>query len=364
MSSRLPSLIVVAVLSLTVTAASAQGPGLVSWEAPDECPTATEVTRRVEQLLGSPEALAGSPVRMRAAVTSSGDGTFVLSLRGERGARELRGESCEVVADAAALIVAMAVDPDAVAETQLDGESAPAVPVERTDAPTPIAASLAAPSPNLLSVSVAAPATAPAAMRAGNVASARTASDVARAAVVEAGDDGASEPLVFGIALGATGDLGALPGASLGPALAGSVETGALRVELRAAILPSREARAGNHATARGDLSLVAAGARACAVALRGGVELGPCAGIEAGAMHATGRGVSAPSSATALWAAADAGGFVAVPLAGPFLLRADVAAVVAVNRPAFVIDGVPGVVHRPSAVGGRLGLSAEARFR
>ena len=359
-------------LSLVATAAEAQ----VAWEVPDGagCPTEAEVRARAESLLAGSMAVT-QPTPMRAHVRALGDGTFELSLATDAGARELRGESCDVVADAAALIYAMTIDPDVVArlaaaeeptlETARAGRASLAEVLE-VPAPAGPSAMRNARGPLIASVVSAAPVARDDARRA----------DEQREAAVDAERSGEQPPLAteaelddgpgptWALGAGATGDAGLLPSISIGPTAHAGVELGALRIDARAMFSPSREAHLENHATARGDVSFVGGEARGCAVALRAAVELAPCAGITAGAMQAEGRGVSSPGSSAAPFFAVSAGGTAALPIAEWLALRADLSAVVPITRPAFVIDGVDGVVHRPSAVGARLALSAEVRLR
>jgi hypothetical protein len=112
-------------------------------------------------------------------------------------------------------------------------------------------------------------------------------------------------------------------------------------------------------------VSFVGGEARVCAVALRAAtIELGPCAGVTAGAIQAEGRGVSSPGSSSAPFFAVSAGGSAALPIADWLALRADLAAIVPITRPEFVIDGIEGVVHEPSVVGARLAIGAEVRLQ
>lgn len=96
---------VVAGAIVTWASSSAAEPGklVLRWDAPSECPTEAEVLRSVEQLLGASDVAldADATVEPRA-------GGFHLSLRWRTAAasatRELEGEACGELAQAAALM--------------------------------------------------------------------------------------------------------------------------------------------------------------------------------------------------------------------------------------------------------------------
>jgi hypothetical protein len=315
---------------------------------------------------------------MRARVRALEDATFELTLESDAGAREIRGESCEVVADAAALIYAMTIDPNVVAriaaaepgDTDVAGDTAASIAAvdlaSRLEGPRPRAGARTRPVPLIGSMVSAAPTARDDERRAVEAQASDDAaerSDI-RAVTAPVLDDAADGP-TWAFGAGAVGDAGLLPGVSVGAAAHAGLELDALRVEIRAMIAPAREARLDNHETARGAVSFVGGEARACAVALRAAaIELGPCAGVTAGAIQAEGRGVSSPGSSSAPFFAVSAGGSAALPIADWLALRADLAAIVPITRPEFVIDGIEGVVHEPSVVGARLAIGAEVRLQ
>jgi hypothetical protein len=79
----------------------------VTWTAPAGCPDAGHFAARVQAHLGDPQAADGIPVEVR---ITRADGRFALVLRTEHGERALDGEHCADLVEAAALIVAMALD--------------------------------------------------------------------------------------------------------------------------------------------------------------------------------------------------------------------------------------------------------------
>lgn len=81
----------------------------LAWDAPPDCPDAAEVRQQLERLLdGSPERDASA----RGQITREDDG-FVLRLEVDGGAKELRAAECEPLGRAAALLLSIALSPDA-----------------------------------------------------------------------------------------------------------------------------------------------------------------------------------------------------------------------------------------------------------
>lgn len=97
---------------LAFAGAPAPDPSL-GWTAPAPCPTQAAVARRVDGLLGGADPR--SDVAFVATVTAD-DGSFALELvtrwsDGRADRREMSSPSCDRLADAAALMVAIALDP-------------------------------------------------------------------------------------------------------------------------------------------------------------------------------------------------------------------------------------------------------------
>ena len=299
------------------------------WSAPVGCPSGARVEQEVERLLASVATRPPRPLVVDAVVEAEPEGSLRvrLELAGDGGprVRELRAASCVALADAAALIIAMTIDPDAVAATQ------PPAPPPSPPVPVPVPVPALLPPPPL---PAAAPVPAPP----------------------------PSRPR-FHLLAWAQADVGTLPGASFAAGGAAAVSFGALRVELGLGASPARAAVIPQRPSAGGDVSLIAGSAGACfGVLAPGPIELAPCAALEIGRLHAAGFGVSAPDQGSALWTAARAGGRLGWwpwPSFG-IVIRAEAA--VPFARPRFVLDNL-GAVHRPGPVSGRLGGGLEARF-
>ncbi|HXU60162.1 MAG TPA: hypothetical protein VN962_00575 [Polyangia bacterium] len=107
------------VLGLTRGAGAAppRAPVTLTWEAPAGCPTVEEVTGELAgELDRTPPKAGASPSLVTAAVqvaADSGDswqGRLTLNVQGARSERRFQAESCDAVASAAALIIAVALD--------------------------------------------------------------------------------------------------------------------------------------------------------------------------------------------------------------------------------------------------------------
>lgn len=109
----------------------------LDWHAPDSCPDQEEVLERANRMLSGSQAVV--EVRARADVTAELDGTWRVSLQtqvgAELGERTLAGESCDAVASASALLLALTVDPNAALESE--PEPPPPPPPPEPDPPLP-----------------------------------------------------------------------------------------------------------------------------------------------------------------------------------------------------------------------------------
>jgi hypothetical protein len=99
----------------------------LSWDAPAQCPSVEQVRARVDELLVVAPA-EGEAIAAEVQVVASEAG-FVASLRlrsGEReGLRELGDPDCRELAEALALIIALAVDPELMSREPVDEEPEP-----------------------------------------------------------------------------------------------------------------------------------------------------------------------------------------------------------------------------------------------
>jgi len=298
----------------------------LAWNAPPECPTQRDVLEEIHRRLGGTPAPGRSRLRASGTVQREGDGRYRVHLTtdvgGVGGDKELDDASCSALTDAAALVLALTFDPEAVAAAS----ASPRPPGQ------------AAPVPAI------------------SLPSSRLAAPDRSAATAEPGWH-------VGAHLAADGALGVLPGVALGLGAGASLLVSRLRAELGFAWFPTRTGQLQNHSgPGGGDFKLVAGSAAGCFAALRAPVELGPCLGLDAGVMSAEGRDAPRKGSGTGVWLAPFAMGLAVAPLTDVIGLRAEVGAEVPIFRNHFVLENL-GVVHRAAPVAGRAALGAEVRF-
>lgn len=276
-------------LALALGAASPVEPG-VSWQAPHGCSDATAVRRRIEDLLRRP--LASGEVTVEGVVQAE-DAGFVLRLRVRAGEvideRTLRADRCPALADTAALVAAVMIDP-AVADTVL---------VPEPDAPPPDAIDGASPESDGADAASETDTAAtegdgaevvnpePGAADAREPTAASVASERSAAAEPSRAADGSEASRASAglwLRARAGGEFGAVPGGTGGAALGLAFGGPRLRVELEGQYWIGRRAES-THAAARIHLGLVAA--RVCGVIPRRPLAVALCGGVELGAARA-----------------------------------------------------------------------------
>lgn len=254
----------------------------VSWQAPASCADAAAVRSRIEDLLRRP--LAPDEVRVEALVEPEGDG-FLLRLRVHAGevidTRELRAERCDALAETAALVAAVMVDPEVASALLVPDPPPPEREPEPAPAPEPEPEPAPDPAPEPESDPAPEPEPAP--------------------------EPAASPRLDAGrgpwLRVRAGGEIGAIPRGTGGFALGVAAGGARLRGELEGQYWIGRETQSAN-GSARIQLGLVAA--RACAVIPRRPLSAALCAGFELGAMRADAI-TPAPLTRHRLWFAAQA---------------------------------------------------------
>jgi hypothetical protein len=329
---------VLAVALLATGSAAAQTPsaGLVlRWRAPRGCPSEGEVIAAVTRLLGRPVE-DPSPRRVAVARIRRARRGWSLRITVSTGAtrrhRALAGDTCDEVSEAAALVLALAIDPDVAAR--------PAGPPDPPPTPPP-AVSIAPPS---------APPTAPPPAPAPPAIPPSTPPRVA--------------PSLRGFArLEALGDLGAQPALTWGATLVVGLSVRAFRAELSATYFgPQRALVRPGDPTQGGDISLVAGSLRGCLAAPIGPVDLGGCAGAELGVQSGAAFGVNRPSRGEALWVALPLAATLRRSLSRRFGVHVEAGASIPLLRRQFAIEGL-GAVFRPAPITVRASLGAEVMF-
>jgi hypothetical protein len=294
----------------------------VSWQAPAECPDAAQLEAAIARYLGSrPATLLPGTLRAEAIVRGV-DGVFELGLvvetRGGTSLTTIRADACELLVRAAALKIAVAVDPLAV----LDRVEAPASPPEPPQE-TEVAPMVEPPPP---------PPPPPPPRRVAGL-----------------------------IRLDGGMSYGDLPEFGGGVAITAGVAFERWRLEVAGALWPTRRARLDAVAGAGADLLLSTATVRGCPAPTLGKVELPLCLGIEGGAMRGAGFGLDDARVAARPWVAALFGLGLAWPFAPRWALRVEAHAAVALLRPEFVVEGA-GRLHRANAVVPRILVGLELR--
>jgi hypothetical protein len=309
-----------------VALASAQDTLDFQWRAPEGCPSPSEVRKDIDGLLGG---AAGERVRQNLSVHATVEHgvrwlvTLETRSRTATGHRTLEAVSCQALGSATALIVALIIDPDAVAAH-----------AKQAKAPEPSPLPVAAPAPSASPSSV------------------EEASPVARATFVLAG-------------LGAAGTIGVLPGPDLDLTATLGLARGPWRAELRAAYglvnVSSDPLSQASSAYAR--FRFLAGTLAGCWMVSRAVVELGPCVDVELGAVRGEGVGPLEVDSKDTPWFGLGAGGVLIFKATSwlQFPVHAD--AVVPLWRPNYVFRHADSPLFRSWPVGGRLSAGIEARF-
>jgi hypothetical protein len=294
----------------------------LEWSAPKGCPGRAVVLARMTRLLGKPPDSTREPALwVRAEVTelpSQAHDRFRVRLLSQTAEgpseRSVDGVSCERVTDAAVLILAMAIDAEAVAARLNSPPPPPPAPPPPRREPTP-----------------------------------------------------APEPAPPRIALwtraGALADAGALPRINPGFAVGIGVSVGRVWLEAQGTKWLAQRIESPDRPGAGGRFERRAFALRTCFEVSAGWFSAGPCAGTTLGWMSGEGYGISDPEDGGSAWVEAFAGGALRLRLSELFALRADLDAVTPLVNPRFSIGGV-GSVHRAPFVFGRGALALELHFR
>jgi hypothetical protein len=307
------------VLAGVATPRSAAASVMLDWAAPDVCPSSAAVSDAIDRSVG--ESQSAARVHARVVVTQEGrafQADIDLGDSGSGQTRHIEADSCSELADAVALVVALAADSDV-----------PASPREtpRHDAPPERPAPAQDTRPRALP--------APGPSRDDWSASASFALDTAILPTPAPGAD---------IALG------------YGPSRA--------TVEIDGTFLAPQSATLADRPSQGARMWLAQAGARACYAVVVAQVDVGPCAGGGVASIFANGFGGSPdlPKNAMAIISVGALGARARLLVGRRLVLRLTAEAVIPSSRPTFEIDGGGDVFHVPAA-SFRAALGAEVRF-
>lgn len=320
-------------LALVLGARSAgAAPPPIEWDAPPGCPTQAEVESLAATMLAGSLRAAPAGLSLRFSVRVGSDGRWVLrgtsSGPGGPGERTLTAVDCELLGEAAALLVALAVDPSLAAEVpQEDGGFPPEEP------PAP-AEGLVPPAPPAVEPPVAGVEPGPVAPETG--VNEQVPEDMPRQP---------APPIrrvwgELGVAAGL--GLGALPRAAALLRLHGGVRVRWFRGGVRVSAWLPREAPAPDRPEVGGRFWLASAGIYGCGVVWSGRrVTLPLCAAIDAGVVSGEGVGaLQVARRARAPWAAASAGPTVLVRVHSRVAVLAAVEGLAVLARPRFEVSG------------------------
>lgn len=304
--------------AITLITAPATAAVQLTWEAPPACPSQATIESRISSLLET--STETTPVSAEARITRVDDRyrlDLTTSRSGTRGERTLEDSSCAALAESAALIVAMTVDPIAVVDDPIPAPSP-------SPAPPPPAI---VPSPPVVE----------------HIEPARVSPPRAHSFILSAG---------------AGMHAGAFPRPAVAVQLGLGLELARVRLDAIARWSPRARHPLETPAGAGAAFDLLVAQVRAAH--LFSG-WMGPAVALEVGRAAAAGYGVSTPLSGSAPWYAVSAGVLGSVRR-GDVGLGAELMAVIPLGRPDFVVENA-GVAHTPAAIGLRASLTGEVRF-
>lgn len=311
-------------LALSADAQPAALPLELSWQAPSECPTASDVHAELARIASA--APGESPRSLAAEITVTRSGArytarLATEHEGLRGERTLQADDCATLTRSITLVLALAFGRG----VELRQETVPATPAPNSS-PSPATAT-------------AAPATS-----APPKPEATPASDEAEPAAAESqSDPGDSRSSVhLGAMLGGGAQLTLMPRVAPIFTLGALLDLEALSVELRASAITGTSEPLDTGTEGRAVLDGLLATALACAhVSL---VDL--CAGGRGGAIRARARSVFETGQKTAPWYALAFTAGVSWPEHSAVQLSLEALLALSVTRPRFEITGY-GIAHR-----------------
>jgi hypothetical protein len=346
-------------LALAAHAQSNEPHVALAWRAPDPCPTEASVRLEVARLLAGSSASGMADAEVMRAGTRW---RVALSMNG--GERHLEAASCKALADATALIVAMAVDPERVAANRAAPDASPT----REDGGDPRAddARAEASSPDAAPPEVLPPdggtsdGGAPAGERAPEDAAVPERPTIAEMPPPGDAGESTSELHPFAAGLGVALDFGTLPAPGGGADIWVAWMPWRLRLEAYASEFAANSSHA-DATGAFGTFSLFLAGGRACYVARASSFELAPCAGGEGASLVGSGHGVSPANVGSSSWFAFDAALLGAWRFSPNLAILLRGGAAIPLMRPEFQINQA--FLHQPSVASARGTFGLEVRF-
>lgn len=342
------------------TAAPSPSPaaGALTWDAPlPECPSAEVVSQRLESLLGA-RALAVAAV---ARVRPAGSGLRLdlhVQWRGRVDARVLEADTCESLAEATVVLVALMAesprDGDTGAPAELDTESL--LPNTTPDPSAPDTSAAPESVPHRVDPPALHPPLAPAP---------EPIADDPPLTALNPSEPPAHarsrHPREFALALLGLLDIGSIAGVSGGLGLTLGWHLPRLRLFVTGAYLPPRGLPLDTAYAAKGRVQLGLVQLGACARLGPARIEVPLCGALEVGGTRATRFGLLADRGARDPWLALAAGPALVVTLSRVLALVVRLEAVLPIFRSRYVY-GDEAVLHETAPVALRGGLGLEFR--
>lgn len=315
------------VLSLVFAGASAPGEAWLRWDGPPQCPDAARGAEELRRFLG--ERVPEVPVRVQLRAGAGGyEGTVAVG----GASRTLQASDCETLGRAAALIVAVSVDPVAAAAVVLAEREAEAAELDETEP-------LAVPE---LDEPVQGGAT-PLATERGTPErpAERSRTGRTRRPVASSADAlPRAEPaeIASSHAIGVSGGIGRaiVPALTAAIRLGHAFDRGAFRLRTDVTYAPPRVLTYAAAPDVGGRFQSVAVGVRACFAPGTARVTAPLCAGLEGAAVLGRGVGIGDARSPVGVWAGGLGSAGVVVRVHPRLALTADAELALGLRRPAF----------------------------
>lgn len=343
-------------ISLAQNASARESPISISWAAPESCPNEEAIVARVESLLGGVPAAGDRRLRAVGTVETIARGfrmELVLSSGQSGSTRVLQAVSCEALADAGALVIALAFDPEAVTAQEIKRAEAAA---SATSTPLPSEPDPHADHDHAAPVSTVKLVPIPVPIFVPPVTPPSSTQSVSRP--------------TFGGFVSFTGDVGSTPAITPGVIAGLSLGLGAYRIEPAFQAWPSSRKTLVDRPDVGVQISLLTFALSGCRRVLPWSdatsmTAMFGCVGFEVGEMKGQGFGVSNPAQGGALWAAPKLDARVELSLLSWLSLNIHVGIAIPVDRKRFVLDLTSGraAVHEPAQISGRAGAGLGLRF-
>ncbi len=311
--------VVLGLASSPPVSADEAGTFTLSWQGPASCPPRDELYVDIARLLGG-EIRVPHDGTLKASASVIHEQTWAVSIEteldGRAGRRLIEAASCRDLANATALVIALMIDPAAVAA--------------HAPEPRPVAAAPAAVTPR---------------------------------------PEKQSSPIDVLVGIHAAFSQGTLPSLDAGPGAGVGLATRRWRLELRASYGLRRDQKAwvSTPPGAYGQLNFVAGALAVCFNLGHAGLAFGPCADVELGVVSAQGFGVNLSLPAHTLWSAVGAGLYASIPLGHHLSLPLHADVLAPLRRPEFVFKDdagrVTSQVFQAPPAGVRISAGVELSF-